>query len=486
MVHGDDLQQSVSGYPPAAAAGRGGGRHSWRPGSWCASPRTRAGSSFSGTCRLYASDEVERRVRELVRAASGRRAGGLHHRGVGVLRPAAGHLPGCADPPAGHGGAGGAGASCYLKAAGMGRRVLDLCAGSGCVGLAVAASCPRRRVVLADWSEGALRICRQNVRRNSLNARVSAACRPTPWSQPAAALWDFDVHRVQPALHPHRRTSPSLDASVRDYEPMMALDGGEDGLDFYRAMAARMEARPCGRAGSLAVRGGHRPGPGRWSDSWPARRLSRISRPLQDTQRHLAGGGGHPAIGSPTGRCAMSRLSVWEANACAESGRGGDSMADKKRRWRRAAAPASDKKKALETAMAQIEKTYGKGSIMRLGENADIDGGGHPHRLAVAGHGPGHRRRAQGAHRRDLRPGVLRQDHPGPAHRGGGPEAGRRGGLHRRRARPGPHLCPGPGRGHRLHADLPAGHRRAGRWRSARPWCAPAPSTWWWWTPWRP
>ena len=37
-----------------------------------------------------------------------------------------------------------------------------------------------------------------------------------------------------------------------------------------------------------------------------------------------------------------------------------------------AAAPASDKKKALETAMAQIEKAYGKGSIMRLGDNADI------------------------------------------------------------------------------------------------------------------
>ena len=37
-----------------------------------------------------------------------------------------------------------------------------------------------------------------------------------------------------------------------------------------------------------------------------------------------------------------------------------------------AAAPASDKKKALETCMAQIERTYGKGSIMRLGENTDI------------------------------------------------------------------------------------------------------------------
>ena len=36
------------------------------------------------------------------------------------------------------------------------------------------------------------------------------------------------------------------------------------------------------------------------------------------------------------------------------------------------ATPASDKKKALETAMAQIERAYGKGSIMRLGENADV------------------------------------------------------------------------------------------------------------------
>ena len=34
--------------------------------------------------------------------------------------------------------------------------------------------------------------------------------------------------------------------------------------------------------------------------------------------------------------------------------------------------PVEDKKKALETAMAQIERAYGKGSIMRLGENTDI------------------------------------------------------------------------------------------------------------------
>ncbi len=47
-------------------------------------------------------------------------------------------------------------------------------------------------------------------------------------------------------------------------------------------------------------------------------------------------------------------------------------MADKKKSSVEAAAPASDKKKALETCMAQIERAYGKGSIMRLGENTGI------------------------------------------------------------------------------------------------------------------
>ena len=51
-------------------------------------------------------------------------------------------------------------------------RVLDLCAGSGCIGLAVASQAPACRVVLGEWSDGALKICRQNIRRNSLTARV--------------------------------------------------------------------------------------------------------------------------------------------------------------------------------------------------------------------------------------------------------------------------------------------------------------------------
>ena len=123
------------------------------------------------------------------------------------------------------------------RAAGDGARVLDLCAGSGCVGLAVAANAPDCRVVLADLSEGALRICKQNVRRNQLNARVTCV-QADAMTAPAPALWDFDVIACNPPYIPHGDLA-NLDVSVRDYEPWGALDGGEYGLDFYRAVSAR-------------------------------------------------------------------------------------------------------------------------------------------------------------------------------------------------------------------------------------------------------
>lgn len=123
------------------------------------------------------------------------------------------------------------------RAAGEGARVLDLCAGSGCVGLAVAENVPACRAVLADISEAALKICKQNVRRNHLNARVTCVL-ANAMEPPTSTLWDFDVIACNP---PYIRAGDlaGLDISVRDYEPHLALDGGEDGLDFYRAVATK-------------------------------------------------------------------------------------------------------------------------------------------------------------------------------------------------------------------------------------------------------
>ena len=129
-----------------------------------------------------------------------------------------------------------------LKAreAGEGARVLDLCAGSGCVGLAVAANAPECRVVLGELSEGALRVCKQNVRRNELNARVTCLS-VNALEPPGSTLWDFDAIVCNPPYIPTGDIE-SLDVSVRNYEPHMALDGGEDGLDYYRAIAGKWKS----------------------------------------------------------------------------------------------------------------------------------------------------------------------------------------------------------------------------------------------------
>ena len=126
------------------------------------------------------------------------------------------------------------------REAGEGARVLDLCAGSGCVGLAVAANVPACRVVLGELSEGALRTCKQNVRRNQLNARVTCLS-VDAMEAPSSALRDFDVIVCNPPYIPTGDID-SLDASVKDYEPHMALDGGADGLDFYRAIASKWKS----------------------------------------------------------------------------------------------------------------------------------------------------------------------------------------------------------------------------------------------------
>ena len=117
-----------------------------------------------------------------------------------------------------------------------GSRVLDLCAGSGCIGLAVASQVADCRVTLGDISEGALRICRQNIRRNDLSDRV-APLQVNAMAAPPRQLGTYDCILCNPPYIPTGDIA-GLDVSVRDFEPHDALDGGEDGLDFYRAVSS--------------------------------------------------------------------------------------------------------------------------------------------------------------------------------------------------------------------------------------------------------
>ncbi len=123
----------------------------------------------------------------------------------------------------------------YLRTLGE-CRALDLCAGSGCLGLAAASQVPQAHVVLGEFDDCALKICRQNIRRNGLSGRAVPV-----WMDalgiPDPDLGDFQCILCNPPYIPTRDIQ-KLDPSVRDYEPHLALDGGPDGLDFYRAITA--------------------------------------------------------------------------------------------------------------------------------------------------------------------------------------------------------------------------------------------------------
>ncbi len=114
-------------------------------------------------------------------------------------------------------------------------RILDLCTGSGCIGLALASQLKDARVTLADLSPKALKVAKKNAADLRLTGRVS--CFQADAFVPADKfLGQFDLIISNP---PYVTTEDmkTLQRSVRDYEPHMALDGGEDGLDFYRAIA---------------------------------------------------------------------------------------------------------------------------------------------------------------------------------------------------------------------------------------------------------
>ena len=116
-------------------------------------------------------------------------------------------------------------------------RVLDLCTGSGCIGIAIAARIPACRVILADLDRRALLLAKRNAMLNHVSGRVLCA-EADVHEGPSPRLGEFSLIVCNPPYIPTGELE-ALDPSVRDYEPRLALDGGEDGLDFYRSIFAR-------------------------------------------------------------------------------------------------------------------------------------------------------------------------------------------------------------------------------------------------------
>lgn len=114
--------------------------------------------------------------------------------------------------------------------------IVDLGTGTGAIALALLHECPEAEAVGIDISEDALKTATQNALRNGLGSRFRT--QPGPWFDNVSERFDIIVSNP-----PYIRSSvvAGLEPEVAKFDPMVALDGGPDGLDAYRAIAA--EAR---------------------------------------------------------------------------------------------------------------------------------------------------------------------------------------------------------------------------------------------------
>lgn len=122
-------------------------------------------------------------------------------------------------------------------------RVLDLCTGSGCIAAAIAYHLKTAVVTATEISPAAVAVARRNVERLGLAGRVLVE--EGDLFEPISRMVDAQPFNLIVSNPPYIPTGQiqTLDRSVRDYEPVQALDGGLDGLDFHRRILAEAPAR---------------------------------------------------------------------------------------------------------------------------------------------------------------------------------------------------------------------------------------------------
>ena len=114
--------------------------------------------------------------------------------------------------------------------------VLDLCTGSGIIGISLAKECEANKmpikVTLADLSDHAIALAKENMELNGLKLDLVESDLFDKFKKKK-----FNVIVSNPP-YIKKDVIPTLEVEVREHDPMMALDGGEDGLDFYRAITS--------------------------------------------------------------------------------------------------------------------------------------------------------------------------------------------------------------------------------------------------------
>jgi release factor glutamine methyltransferase len=137
---------------------------------------------------------------------------------------------------------------------------LDFGTGSGCIAIALAAKCPDAKIIATDISSDALALAKQNAEKNNVSARVEFlqgdgfATLKNRWGErprepksndqdgsPGVSPHQFDLLISNPPYIASAEIE-TLDPEVKDFDPRGALDGGADGLDFYRRLAAEAKS----------------------------------------------------------------------------------------------------------------------------------------------------------------------------------------------------------------------------------------------------
>lgn len=118
-------------------------------------------------------------------------------------------------------------------------RVLDMCTGSGCIAVSLAVLGGYEQVTAADVSDGAICVARENADRHHVADRIRLV-KSSLYEEKTAILGNegkrYDVIVSNPPYIP-TEVIQGLQPEVRDHEPVLALDGTEDGLYFYRKLA---------------------------------------------------------------------------------------------------------------------------------------------------------------------------------------------------------------------------------------------------------
>jgi len=122
---------------------------------------------------------------------------------------------------------------------------LDFGTGTGCIAIALTAKCPAAKIVALDVSPEALALAKENAARNKVEGQIEFVR-----GEGFAALKgsQFDLLISNPPYIPTAEIE-TLQPEVRDFDPRAALDGGADGLDFYRMFAtgAKPFLKPSGK-----------------------------------------------------------------------------------------------------------------------------------------------------------------------------------------------------------------------------------------------